>query len=110
MAAWFELTKTSDGRFHFSLKANEKETLLSSETYRSRSAAEGGIASVRANCAQPARFEKKTAVNGKFYFNLKAANGEVIGTSPMYATEPLRDAAIATATASGARAEVREHA
>jgi uncharacterized protein YegP (UPF0339 family) len=110
MPGWFELRKTSDGQFRFSLKADEKETLLSSETYRSRSSAEGGIASVRSNCAQPARFEKKVAANGKFFFNLKAANGEVIGTSPMYPSEQARDASLATAMTAGADAVVRETA
>lgn len=80
MPGWFELNKTSDGQFRFALKAGEKETLLASETYRSRDSAENGIASVRINAVSEARFEKKVASNGKFFFNLKAANGQVIGT------------------------------
>ena len=32
----------------------------------------------------PGKFEIKTAANGKFFFNLKAANGEVILTSQQY--------------------------
>jgi hypothetical protein len=32
----------------------------------------------------PAMFELKKAKNGQFYFNLKAANGEVVLTSEMY--------------------------
>ena len=32
----------------------------------------------------PGKFEIKTASNGKFFFNLKAANGEVILTSQQY--------------------------
>jgi GNAT superfamily N-acetyltransferase len=42
-----------------------------------------------------ARFEKKVASNGKPYFNLQAANHQVIGTSPIYASDQARDAAIA---------------
>ena len=33
----------------------------------------------------PGKFEVKKAKNGKFYFNLKAGNGEIILTSQMYA-------------------------
>ena len=33
----------------------------------------------------PGKFEMKKAKNGKFYFNLKAGNGEIILTSQMYA-------------------------
>ncbi|MCK7534902.1 MAG: YegP family protein [Marinilabiliales bacterium] len=32
----------------------------------------------------PKRFEAKVAKNGKFHFNLKATNGQVIGKSEMY--------------------------
>ncbi|MDX9980895.1 MAG: YegP family protein [Lentisphaeria bacterium] len=32
----------------------------------------------------PGKFEIKTAANGQFMFNLKAANGEIILTSEMY--------------------------
>jgi uncharacterized protein YegP (UPF0339 family) len=109
-APWFELSKTSDGQFRFALKADEKETLLASETYRSKSSAEGGIASVRSNCAQQGRYEKKVAANGRFFFNLKAGNGEVIGTSHMYPTAEARDAAIAAAMVAGASTTVREGA
>ena len=38
-----------------------------------------------------ARFERLTAKNGKFYFNLKATNGQVIGTSEMYESAAGRD-------------------
>jgi uncharacterized protein YegP (UPF0339 family) len=32
-------------------------------------------------------YEIKEAKNGKFHFNLKASNGQVIGTSQLYASE-----------------------
>lgn len=35
----------------------------------------------------PAKFQIKTAKNGKFYFNLLATNGEVVLTSQMYASK-----------------------
>jgi uncharacterized protein YegP (UPF0339 family) len=94
MAGWFELTKSSDGQFRFVLKAGNAETILSSELYATRAAAENGIASVRKNAADEARYERKTATNGKAYFTLKAGNHQVIGTSQMYASEASRDAGI----------------
>jgi uncharacterized protein YegP (UPF0339 family) len=109
MDSHFELNKTSDGQFRFALKADEKATLLASETYHSRSSAEGGIASVRSNCGVDGRYEKKVAANGKFFFNLKSGNGQVIGTSPLYATAEARDASIAAAMAAGASTTVRDN-
>ncbi|MCB0614012.1 MAG: YegP family protein, partial [Phaeodactylibacter sp.] len=33
------------------------------------------------------RFERKEAANGKFHFNLLAANKQIIGSSQMYASK-----------------------
>lgn len=67
MAGWFELSKISDGQFQSALKADEKETLLASETYHSRGSAENGITSVRGNCAVDGRYERNVASDGTFF-------------------------------------------
>ena len=54
------------------------------------------------------RYERKTASNGKAFFNLKAANHQVIGTSQMYATEAEREADIARVKTDGASKTVKE--
>ena len=91
MAGWFELSKSSDGQFRFVLKAGNAETILTSELYTTRAAAENGIASVQKNSPDDARYELKVASNGKFHFNLKAANHQIIGQSQMYKSEASRD-------------------
>ena len=40
----------------------------------------------RKNGADDNRYERNTAKDGSFYFNLKAANGQVIGKSEIYTT------------------------
>ena len=100
-AARFELSKSSDGQFRFVLKAGNAEIILTSELYKAKASAQGGIASVQANCALDERYERKTASNGKEYFNLKAANSQIIGTSQMYASAATRDAGIASVQANG---------
>ncbi|ODU10710.1 MAG: hypothetical protein ABS84_01645 [Rubrivivax sp. SCN 71-131] len=107
MATWFDLTKSSDGKYRFALR-NDGGTLLGSEAYEAKASAQQGIASVQANASQPERCERKTASDGRFYFNLKAGNGQVIGTSPMFATEAARDGAVAAAQSGAAGAEVRD--
>ncbi|MBP2832746.1 YegP family protein [Aquimarina sp. U1-2] len=83
----FELKNKGGSDYHFTLKAKNGQVILSSETYTSKSAAENGIASIKKNATEDARYERKTAKNGKFFFNLKAGNGQVIGSSQMYASE-----------------------
>lgn len=108
MAGWFELSQASDGQFRFVLKAGNAETILTSELYKAKASAQNGIASVQTNSGQDERYEKKTASNGKFYFNLKAANSQVIGTSQMYASEASRDNGIASVKTNGSSTEVKD--
>lgn len=80
----FIITKRKNGELQFVLKAANGQTILMSEGYKSMAACQSGIASVKLNALDDHRFERKTATNGNHYFNLKAANGQVIGTSEMY--------------------------
>ncbi|EMV7408290.1 YegP family protein [Enterobacter soli] len=109
MSGWFELSKSNDGQFRFVLKAGNAETILTSELYTTKSTAENGIASVRTNSPSDERYEKKTAANGKFFFNLKAGNHQVIGTSQMYASEQSRDKGIASVKTNGPTQTVKDH-
>ncbi|HID3974558.1 TPA: YegP family protein [Enterobacter cloacae] len=109
MSGWFELNKSSDGQFRFVLKAGNGEIILTSELYTSKSATENGIASVRTNSPQDERYEKKTASNGKFHFNLKAGNHQVIGSSQLYATEQSRDKGIASVKTNGSTQTVKDN-
>lgn len=86
MAGKFECYKDKAGEFRFRLKAGNGETILSSEGYSSKSGCTNGIESVRKNSASPERFEAKTTASGKHRFNLKASNGQVIGTSQNYSS------------------------
>lgn len=108
MAGWYELHNSSDGQFRFVLKAGNAETILTSELYRARASAENGIASVQTNCGADERYERKTASNGKQYFNLKAANHQVIGTSQMYASEQSREVGIASVKNNGSSTTVKD--
>jgi uncharacterized protein YegP (UPF0339 family) len=94
MAGKFVLSKGTSGQFHFVLKASNGEVILSSESYTTKAAADGGIASVKENGPKDERYERKTAKNGQPMFNLKASNGQVIGTSEMYSSVAARDAGI----------------
>lgn len=91
MAGKFELKKAKDGQFYFSLKASNGQNILASEMYKSKDAAENGIASVKKNAPDDKRYERKVSSNNKPYFVLKAANSQVIGQSEMYESEAARD-------------------
>lgn len=80
----FEIKTRKNGEFQFNLKASNGQVILSSEGYSSKSSCLNGIESVRKNSQDENKYDKKTSSNGKYYFNLKATNGQIIGSSEMY--------------------------
>ncbi|NHK26726.1 YegP family protein [Parvularcula flava] len=94
MAGKFELYKDNAGEFRFRLKAGNGENILASEGYKQKSSAENGIESVKKNSTDEARYEKKETAAGKFMFNLKSSNGQVVGTSQSYASASSRDGGV----------------
>lgn len=87
----FEITRRKNDEFQFNLKAGNGQTILSSEGYTTKVNCTNGIESVRKNAADDSKFDRKTSTNGKPYFNLKATNGQIIGTSEMYESEASRE-------------------
>jgi uncharacterized protein YegP (UPF0339 family) len=102
----FVVTKRTNGEFQFKLNAGNGQTILTSEGYASKSGCEGGIESVRKNSKDDTQYDRKTSTNGKPYFNLKATNGQIIGTSEMYESEAGRDGGIDSVKANAAEAAV----
>lgn len=87
----FVVKTRSNGEYQFNLVAGNGQNILSSEGYSTKTACMNGIESVKTNSPHDERFEKLSSKNGKYYFNLKAANGQIIGSSEMYESEAGRD-------------------
>ncbi len=104
----FELKNKEGSTYHFTLKAKNGQVILSSEVYTSKSAAENGIASIKTNATEKGRYERKTAKNGKFFFNLKASNGQVIGSSQMYSSESGMENGINSVKENAPSADIQE--
>lgn len=96
MAGKFEIYNDKTGEFRFRLKAGIGETILVSEGYKRRSSAASGVESVRKNSRIETRFERKATSSGKPMFNLRASNGQVIGTSETYSSDSAHDSGIAS--------------
>jgi uncharacterized protein YegP (UPF0339 family) len=95
--------------YHFVLRADNNQVILTSENYASKQGAQTGIASCQVNSPNDSRYERKksTAVQ-PYSFVLKAANGEVIGRSENYSTETGRDAGIASVKVNGPTTDIRD--
>lgn len=104
----FVVSTRKNGEFQFVLKATNGQVILTSEGYTTKAACLNGIESVKKNSQEEKRFEKKTASNGKFFFNLKATNGQVIGSSQMYCKEDTCDNGIQSVAKNAPDAPIEE--
>ena len=106
MHSKYTLHAVGTSQYHWSLKARDAQTMLSSQVYEARAGAETGIESCRVNSPDDARYERLTTRDERSYFVLKAANGEVIGTSQMYPSPAALEKAIASCKESGPVAKI----
>ena len=106
----FLIKKTKSGQFRFNLTAKNGQVILTSENYTTRSACMNGIESVKKNSSSDDRFERATAKNGEFYFNLKSTNGQVVGTSEMYKAKSSIESGIDSVMANAKLAEEEDEA
>jgi uncharacterized protein YegP (UPF0339 family) len=104
----YVISKAKNDENYFNLKASNGQTILTSQMYSSESACFNGIESVRSNCSDDSKFERKQSVNNKPFFVLKAANGQVIGTSEMYESEAGMENGIASVKKNGISTTVIE--
>ena len=108
MPGYFELKKSKE-QYMFNLKAANNEIILTSELYKTKESALGGIESVKKNSASDANFERKTAKDGSHYFSLKSKdNAQTLGRSEMYKTAASMENGIKSVIANGPGAKVKE--
>jgi len=108
MAGKFELYTDKAGEYRFRLKAGNGETILASEGYKQKASAMNGIESVKKNAPDDTRYERKDSASGKPMFNLKASNGQVIGTSELYSSASARDNGIESVKKNAPDAQIVE--
>ena len=87
----FVLFKGSNQQYYFHLRADNGEKVLHSEGYTSKQSCLNGIASVKGNAPFDSRYDRLTSRSGQYYFNLRAVNNEIIGTSELYTSSYARD-------------------
>ncbi len=104
----FVISQRTNGEYQFNLKAGNGQVILSSEGYSAKASCLNGVESVRKNAAEDARFECKESANGKYFFNLKSSNGQIVGSSQMYENEASRDNGIESVKSNAPDASVED--
>lgn len=106
--AKFEIYNDNKGEFRFRLVADNGQNIIASEGYKAKASCLNGIESVRKNSQDDSKFERLEAKNGKLFFNLKANNGQVVGTSQMYADKSGMEIGIASVAKNAPVVEIEE--
>ena len=109
MSAKFVITKSKNDKFLFNLKAGNGEVILSSQMYDAKASATSGVESVKTNAALDERYERKASAKGQPFFNLKAANGQVVGHSEMYSSTSAMEGGIASVKKNAPSAVIDDH-
>ncbi|WBU88893.1 YegP family protein [Cellulophaga omnivescoria] len=82
-----DIVKKEDNTFTFSLKTKNNVVLLHGNSFNTKEELNSAIKEIMPSINSLNVFERKTAYNGKFLFNLKTLNGKVIGKSQFYSSE-----------------------
>ena len=104
----YEIYKGKDAKFYFRLTAKNGQPILSSQGYADKGGCKNGVDSVRKNSPDASRYEQKEASDGRKFFNLLAANKQVIGTSQMYKSADGCQNGIESVQTNGPIAEVED--
>ena len=102
----FTITQRVNHEYQFNLKAGNGEIILTSEGYVQKASCQKGIESVKVNSQDDSRYSKRTAVNGKEYFVLKARNGEIVGKSQLYGSKAAMENGIHAVKSNAPSAEI----
>ena len=106
--AKFEIFKDKEGKFRFRLKSGNGQTIIASQEYTTKKSCLNGISSVKNNSQDETNFERLRSKDGSHYFNLKAQNKLVIGTSQMYASSKSMEQGISSVKKNAMAAEIVE--
>ncbi len=100
----FHIRPDVKGEYRFHLVSANGEEILGSEGYTVLASCMKGIESVRHHAVDEANYERTISASGRYHFNLRAKNGEVIGTSQMYGTSEAMEKGIGAVTRIAPRA------
>ncbi|MCR8667092.1 YegP family protein [Aestuariibaculum sp. M13] len=104
--AKFEIYPDNSGEFRFRLLAGNGQNILASEGYSAKAGCLNGVESVKKNAPDDSKYERLESKSGKPYFNLKAGNNQVIGTSQMYSSTSAMENGIESVKTNAPTAEI----
>lgn len=110
MAKFHIFKSSANSQYYYRLRATgNNEIILRGEGYTTLASCKAGIESVKANAPYDSRYDKLHTTVRQYHFNLKASNGEIVGTSESYTTSTNRDLGIGLVKAQAPTAPVEDN-
>ena len=81
------IKKDSNNKYSFNFKAKSGRILLNSIPFNNKLEITKTVNELKSNNDRELVFERKTNFDGKFLFNLKNKQGQLIGSSKLYDSE-----------------------
>lgn len=105
----YVIRDSQDGRYSFTLHADNGQVILRSEAYPTKPAALDGVAACKEHAANDAHYLRHPpAANEQSFFTLQTRSHEVIGNSEMYVSEAGREVGISSCKRHGPTAPTRD--
>lgn len=106
MAGRFELKKSTNDKFYFTLLAANGEVILTGEMNETQADARAAIELVKSLGGGDARYERLVAQDDSPYFLLKTPEGRVLGQSQMYSSVSARETGVQSCLTNAPGAEI----
>lgn len=106
MPGKFELKKSANDKFYFTLTAANGEVVLTGLMHEDRAGALAAVEEAKARGAEDAGYERLVAKDDSPFFLLKAGDGRVLGQSQMYSSASARDEGVRSCLANAPGAAV----
>lgn len=87
----FVISKNSKGEFKYEFLDYHEQLIFSKSGYKNKITCLKVIESIKRNSQEDSRFYRKRTATNKCYFNLKSANGQILGISEIYADKTTRE-------------------
>ncbi|MEB8329256.1 YegP family protein [Flavobacteriaceae bacterium KMM 6897] len=82
-----EIKKHNEGTYRFKVNTSAGNTILESIDFSNIEDIKKSVADLQASINERKIFERKTDHSGKFLFQLKNKDGQLIGSSQLYSSE-----------------------
>ena len=102
----FEILPGGNYQYYYNLSEEYGKVILTSQRHATIQGCLSAIESVKKHSAYDCQFDRKIAMDRKYYFTLRSFSNEIIGVSKMYNSNGARDKDLEAVKRNAANSEI----